>query len=281
MVNGRPLFPGDSEIDELFKIFRLLGTPDDASWPGVTTLPDYKDTFPRWPASPPGGPRCLIWTRWVSTCWPACSAMRPPTASPPKPPWRTLGLMRWRGRRGRRGWVGCRFEREEREAEGGTHTRAKSFPGGLISKRNACFLLPAAFPPLARWFDFLSFLLCHAPPPFPPFFDSKILFLCLGHHNFSSTTPEKTSATPPTRLFPFQAGPFFIFFLSSCQVCDSVVNAGEERFNSWRCVRPGTHSLPWSLSLSLTVWQRVAAVRARIDELRSRGFWPVWDCGKT
>jgi cyclin-dependent kinase 2 len=50
MVNGRPLFPGDSEIDELFKIFRLLGTPDESSWPGVTTMPDYKDTFPRWPA---------------------------------------------------------------------------------------------------------------------------------------------------------------------------------------------------------------------------------------
>jgi serine/threonine protein kinase len=27
MVTGQPLFPGDSEIDELFKIFRLLGTP--------------------------------------------------------------------------------------------------------------------------------------------------------------------------------------------------------------------------------------------------------------
>jgi len=108
MVNGRPLFPGDSEvgegtgggrgscrlplrrlrararapgmpcrgrrrgpnpppqplgptpsppaprrqIDELFKIFRLLGTPDDAAWPGVASLPDYRDTFPAWPARP-------------------------------------------------------------------------------------------------------------------------------------------------------------------------------------------------------------------------------------
>ena len=49
MVNGRPLFPGDSEIDELFKIFRLLGTPDSGSWPGVDALPDYKDSFPKWP----------------------------------------------------------------------------------------------------------------------------------------------------------------------------------------------------------------------------------------
>mmetsp|Transcript_3050 Transcript_3050/g.7271 ORF Transcript_3050/g.7271 Transcript_3050/m.7271 type:complete len:293 (+) Transcript_3050:124-1002(+) len=49
MATGRPLFPGDSEIDELFRIFRLLGTPTEASWPGVSTLPDYKDTFPKWP----------------------------------------------------------------------------------------------------------------------------------------------------------------------------------------------------------------------------------------
>jgi len=49
MSTGRPLFPGDSEIDELFRIFRVCGTPTEASWPGVTALPDYKDSFPRWP----------------------------------------------------------------------------------------------------------------------------------------------------------------------------------------------------------------------------------------
>ncbi|KAK9808683.1 hypothetical protein WJX72_001863 [[Myrmecia] bisecta] len=48
MVNQRPLFPGDSEIDELFKIFRVLGTPDESSWPGVSQFPDYKATFPKW-----------------------------------------------------------------------------------------------------------------------------------------------------------------------------------------------------------------------------------------
>ncbi|NWV60863.1 CDK2 kinase, partial [Malurus elegans] len=40
--------PGDSEIDQLFRIFRTLGTPDEAAWPGVSALPDYKATFPRW-----------------------------------------------------------------------------------------------------------------------------------------------------------------------------------------------------------------------------------------
>ncbi|NXS18223.1 CDK2 kinase, partial [Mystacornis crossleyi] len=47
-VTRRALFPGDSEIDQLFRIFRTLGTPDEAAWPGVSALPDYKATFPRW-----------------------------------------------------------------------------------------------------------------------------------------------------------------------------------------------------------------------------------------
>lgn len=48
MVTGKALFPGDSEIDQLFRIFRTLGTPGEAEWPGVTQLPDYKSSFPRW-----------------------------------------------------------------------------------------------------------------------------------------------------------------------------------------------------------------------------------------
>jgi serine/threonine protein kinase len=54
MVMGRPIFAGDSEIDELFRIFRVLGTPNEQSWPGVTQLPDYKPTFPIWNARPLG-----------------------------------------------------------------------------------------------------------------------------------------------------------------------------------------------------------------------------------
>ncbi|KAE8378321.1 kinase-like domain-containing protein [Aspergillus bertholletiae] len=48
MCTRKPLFSGDSEIDQIFKIFRLLGTPDENTWPGVTSFPDYKSTFPRW-----------------------------------------------------------------------------------------------------------------------------------------------------------------------------------------------------------------------------------------
>ncbi|KAK9895681.1 Pkinase-domain-containing protein [Cystobasidium minutum MCA 4210] len=50
MIQRQPLFPGDSEIDEIFRIFRLLGTPDEEAWPGVTQLPDYKGSFPQWKA---------------------------------------------------------------------------------------------------------------------------------------------------------------------------------------------------------------------------------------
>lgn len=48
LANRTPLFPGDSEIDEIFRIFRLLGTPNEDIWPGVSSLPDYKENFPIW-----------------------------------------------------------------------------------------------------------------------------------------------------------------------------------------------------------------------------------------
>jgi serine/threonine protein kinase len=70
-MHGHPLFPGDSEIDQIFKIFRyaeqvayhisehhsclghrIMGTPNEDSWPGVGNLPDYKTTFPQWSKAP-------------------------------------------------------------------------------------------------------------------------------------------------------------------------------------------------------------------------------------
>mmetsp|Transcript_15541 Transcript_15541/g.44186 ORF Transcript_15541/g.44186 Transcript_15541/m.44186 type:complete len:309 (+) Transcript_15541:214-1140(+) len=48
MAMLKPLFPGDSEIDELFKIFQILGTPNEAMWRGIRQLPEYKDVFPQW-----------------------------------------------------------------------------------------------------------------------------------------------------------------------------------------------------------------------------------------
>lgn len=48
MILKRPLLPGDSEIDQLYRIFRTFGTPDKESWPGVVHMPDYKPSFPKW-----------------------------------------------------------------------------------------------------------------------------------------------------------------------------------------------------------------------------------------
>ncbi|ETW08593.1 CMGC/CDK/CDC2 protein kinase [Aphanomyces invadans] len=48
MVKKKPIFPGDSEIDQLYRIFRLLGTPDESVWPGISGLRDYASTFPKW-----------------------------------------------------------------------------------------------------------------------------------------------------------------------------------------------------------------------------------------
>lgn len=30
----------------------VLGTPDEGSWPGVSSLPDYKTSFPKWRPQP-------------------------------------------------------------------------------------------------------------------------------------------------------------------------------------------------------------------------------------
>ena len=48
LANNTPLFPGDSEIDTIFRIFRKLGTPSEQIWPGLDQLADFKDSFPKW-----------------------------------------------------------------------------------------------------------------------------------------------------------------------------------------------------------------------------------------
>ena len=42
MYTGRPLFPGTTNEDQLQKIFRLMGTPSERSWPGISQFPEYK-----------------------------------------------------------------------------------------------------------------------------------------------------------------------------------------------------------------------------------------------
>jgi len=48
MLAGWPLFSGDSEIDQIFRICRTCGTPTENTWPGVTTLPGFSPKFPNW-----------------------------------------------------------------------------------------------------------------------------------------------------------------------------------------------------------------------------------------
>nr|AOO87127.1 cyclin dependent kinase A [Kalanchoe daigremontiana] len=49
MVNFEPLFAGDSELNHLLSMFRILGTPNDDVWPGVSSYPFFKKTvFRQW-----------------------------------------------------------------------------------------------------------------------------------------------------------------------------------------------------------------------------------------
>ena len=52
MVQRRPLFVGDSEIDQIFKIFKVLGTPHENNWPDALKLKDFKTTFPKFRGIP-------------------------------------------------------------------------------------------------------------------------------------------------------------------------------------------------------------------------------------
>ena len=42
MVTGRPLFPGENELDQCRRVFQHRVLPDEAGWSGVTRLPNYE-----------------------------------------------------------------------------------------------------------------------------------------------------------------------------------------------------------------------------------------------
>lgn len=52
MILRRPFLRGDSEIDQLYRIFNVFGTPSDTRWPGVSQLDAYKPVFPQWNPKP-------------------------------------------------------------------------------------------------------------------------------------------------------------------------------------------------------------------------------------
>nr|VDC93170.1 unnamed protein product [Brassica rapa] len=46
LLSQKPLFPGKTELDQLQKIFAVLGTPNESIWPGFSSLPNSKAKFP-------------------------------------------------------------------------------------------------------------------------------------------------------------------------------------------------------------------------------------------
>jgi len=45
LLNGKPLFPGQGDFEQLGLIVDLLGSPDQNSWPGLSQLSDYGRIF--------------------------------------------------------------------------------------------------------------------------------------------------------------------------------------------------------------------------------------------
>jgi len=41
MVSGKPLFTGVSDQDQIKKIFKIRGTPDDKTYPDLKNLPEW------------------------------------------------------------------------------------------------------------------------------------------------------------------------------------------------------------------------------------------------
>ncbi|KAM8976555.1 cyclin-dependent kinase 18 [Pelodytes ibericus] len=53
MSTGRPMFPGSTVKEELHLIFRLLGTPTEETWPGISSNKEFKAYgFPQYRAQP-------------------------------------------------------------------------------------------------------------------------------------------------------------------------------------------------------------------------------------
>lgn len=49
MFTGRPLFSGSSNEDQLQRIFRIMGTPTEQTWPNISALPNYRADFHVYP----------------------------------------------------------------------------------------------------------------------------------------------------------------------------------------------------------------------------------------
>jgi len=48
MIYGKNYFYGDNEVEQMFSIFQVLGTPNSDTWEDIDKLPEYKSTYPKW-----------------------------------------------------------------------------------------------------------------------------------------------------------------------------------------------------------------------------------------
>jgi len=48
IASKRPMFPGNTDVDQLIKVFQCRGTPREANWEGVSSLPHYLPVCPEW-----------------------------------------------------------------------------------------------------------------------------------------------------------------------------------------------------------------------------------------
>ena len=83
MLLGYPAFPGVRDTwDQLDKIFRVVGTPTEDCWPGVSRLPNYRPhKLVCYPAPPRGQVSSKPWTRRkdiniLTCCFPAAAGAR-------------------------------------------------------------------------------------------------------------------------------------------------------------------------------------------------------------
>ncbi|XP_074273667.1 cyclin-dependent kinase C-1-like [Silene latifolia] len=49
LLDGKPVFPGKDEPEQINRIFELCGAPDEANWPGIAKLPWYTNFKPNRP----------------------------------------------------------------------------------------------------------------------------------------------------------------------------------------------------------------------------------------
>eukprot|EP00736_Rhodelphis_marinus_P002595 Rmarinus@m.24762 len=66
LLNHAPLFAGENDIDQLYRVLKTMGTPTEQTWPGLNELPDYdKIQFPYFDPQPfdvilPNASSCAI-----------------------------------------------------------------------------------------------------------------------------------------------------------------------------------------------------------------------------